>query len=152
MDGLTVEIAVADGLVLPVTATELESAALYVLRAEGVEAASVSLSLVGDEQIGRLNQEYLGHPGPTDVISFALHPPGHPPVGDVYIGAEQALRQAAELHVDLAEELLRLVVHGTLHVLGYDHPQQDREASEMVRRQEALLAAIVSHAGGRSDE
>jgi probable rRNA maturation factor len=68
------------------------------------------------------------------------------------VGAEQAARQAAELGVPLDEELLRLVIHGTLHVLGYDHPDSDEEraGSPMYRRQEALLTELLAaeRAGG----
>ena len=62
----------------------------------------------------------------------------------MYLGFEQASRQAADLQVPLEEELLRLVVHGTLHVLGYQHPEgEDREMSEMFRLQEELVSAVM---------
>ena len=65
-------------------------------------------------------------------------------MGDVYIGYEQAHRQAGELGFDPEEELVRLVVHGVLHVLGYDHPEgEDRTGSPMFERQEALVRAIL---------
>lgn len=143
MDALNVEVHLAEGLDLPVDEEAVAGAARAVLRREGVEAAELSFALVGDEEIARLNREYLEHEGPTDVISFELPAPGGARVGDVYIGAEQARRQAAELGVPLREELLRLAVHGTLHVLGHDHPAGDREGSPMYRLQEEILREVL---------
>ena len=103
-----------------------------------------AIAFLPDAEIARLNLEYLGHEGPTDVISFQLPDPGDRIVGDIYIGAEQAERQAAELGAGHGEELLRLAIHGTLHILGYEHPEDDgREESVMYHRQEELLAALL---------
>jgi probable rRNA maturation factor len=79
------------------------------------------------------------------VLSFALHDEGEPPLGDVYVGVEQARRQAAEAGVAETEELVRLAVHGTLHVLGWDHPEEPeaRFRSPMWLRQEALVAEVM---------
>jgi probable rRNA maturation factor len=118
----------------------LEAVVRYVLSEEAVAGAELSVTLVGDAEIAGLNAEYLEHEGPTDVISFPLQGPGDVLVGDIYIGAEQAARQAEELGVSVEEELLRLAVHGTLHVLGHDHPESaEREQAPMYRRQEELL-------------
>jgi probable rRNA maturation factor len=108
-----------------------------------VTAGEVSVTLLEDVAIERLNREYLRHEGPTDVISFALHDPGEPPLGDVYIGLDQAVRQAREHGVDLQEELTRLAVHGTLHVMGYDHPDGDRTGSEMWQIQEEIIRGVT---------
>lgn len=144
MRQLEVEVSVAEGVSPPVEPARVEAAVRHVLRAEGVEAAEISIALVGDDEIASLNEEYLSHDGPTDVISFALNEAGEPPLGDVYVGVEQALRQAAEYGATPAEEVLRLAVHGTLHVLGYDHPEgADRAGSEMFARQEELLRAFL---------
>jgi probable rRNA maturation factor len=142
---LQVEAAVAEGLQLPIATQEVEAAVRHVLAAEGVGAAEISVAFVGDEEIARLNQGYLAHEGATDVISFALHAEGERPLGDIYVGVEQAARQAAEMRVPPGEELLRLAIHGTLHVLGYDHPADaEREGSPMYTRQEALLASFLA--------
>jgi probable rRNA maturation factor len=124
---------------------EIEEVVEWVLGAEGVEEAELSVALVSDAEIASLNRDYLSHAGPTDVISFPLHLPGGTPLGDVYIGAEQAARQAMESGVPEREEILRLVVHGTLHVLGFEHPQgPDREQSPMYLRQEELLTSFLA--------
>ncbi|MDP9349126.1 MAG: rRNA maturation RNase YbeY [Gemmatimonadota bacterium] len=148
MDELTVEVSLGEGLSLPLPEAAVERAVRHVLRAEGHGAGEVSVAFLSDPEIAGLNREYLAHDRPTDVISFALHEPGEPPLGDVYVGVEQALRQATELGVDPGEEVLRLAVHGTLHVLGYDHPEgAERTESGMFRRQEELLREILGGDG-----
>lgn len=109
----------------------------------------LSVALLDDPDIRRLNHEHLGHDRVTDVIAFPLWDEGEPVVGDVYVGFEQARRQAAAEGVPLEEELVRLVVHGTLHVLGWDHPEEaaGREASPMYRLQERIVRAVVDEAG-----
>lgn len=109
----------------------------------GVDDAAVSVTLVGDQAIANLNQQYLAHEGPTDVISFPLYQGGERPVGDIYIGAEQAQRQAREFGVPLHHEIARLTIHGTLHVLGFDHPEDEsREQSEMWQVQEHIFTQL----------
>lgn len=121
----------------------LEAAVVEAARRGGVEEGEVSLTFLDDQGIRALNLEYLGRDRPTDVIAFALHDVGAPVLGDVYVGYEQAGRQARELDIELEEELLRLAVHGTLHVLGHDHPEgEDRMESEMFRIQEEILRAV----------
>ena len=110
----------------------------------GVADAEVSIALVGDDEIAELNQRFLAHEGPTDAISFPLWEEGETPVGDVYVGLAQALRQAAENGVTAREEVVRLVVHGTLHVLGWDHEGGDeRLAGEMWALQERIVAEVT---------
>lgn len=143
------DVSVGEGVAPPVDAARVERAVRSVLRAEGVEAAEISVALMGDAEMAALNGEYLDHEGPTDSIAFALHEEGEPPIGDLYVGVETAARQAAEFGATPAEETLRLAIHGTLHVLGYDHPEgEDRAEAEMFRRQEALLAAFLAAEGG----
>lgn len=145
MSGLITEIHLGEGLRSPLPPERVEAAVRWALEAEGLERAEISVALLGDEEIAELNRTYLDHQGPTDVISFPLHESGQPPLGDVYIGLPQALRQADELGVPGDEEVLRLAIHGTLHVLGYDHPPgEDREHTPMYRRQEELLRAFLA--------
>jgi probable rRNA maturation factor len=142
--GITVSVHVEEGLAPPLGAERIEAAVQHVLAAEGVAAAEISVALVGDDSIAALNHEYLLHEGPTDVISFPLHRPGQDILGDIYIGVDEAGRHAADYGIPLDVELLRLAVHGTLHVLGYDHPHGEaRESSPMYRRQEELLAGLL---------
>ncbi len=123
----------------------LDAAVRLALRSEGVDAGEVSLTLLADDAIRDLNRDYLGHDRPTDVIAFALHADGEPILGDVYLGLDQARRQAEPEGVTVEEELARLAIHGTLHVLGYDHPEsEDRSTSDMWRRQEELVAMLLA--------
>jgi probable rRNA maturation factor len=118
--------------------------ARWTLRHESAPPVELSVALLSDEAITAMNEEYLHHTGPTDVVSFPMEQPGAPLVGDVYIGYAQALRQAAEYGVPAREEVLRLVVHGTLHILGWEHPEgEDRADSPMHRRQEELLTSYL---------
>jgi probable rRNA maturation factor len=116
-----------------------------VLRQEGVTEGDLSLTFVDDDGVRALNLRYFGRDHPTDVIAFSLAEPGDPVLGDVYVGYEQAHRQAAEASVPLEEELVRLAIHGALHVLGYRHPEgEERIESEMFRRQEEIVARVMS--------
>ncbi len=122
----------------------LERGLKTVLEQEGVGAGELSVTFLDDSRMREMNREYFGRAHPTDVISFALQDPGEPVLGDVYVGYDQALRQAEELSLPLEEELLRLAIHGTLHVLGYDHPEgEGRETSAMFRLQEEYLSRAL---------
>jgi probable rRNA maturation factor len=123
----------------------LERGLTELLKEESVEEAEISVTFLDDKGIQALNEEYLERGEPTDVIAFALHDSGEAPLGDVYVGFEQALEHSRALGIPLEEELLRLAVHGALHVLGYTHPEDDgREGSPMYLRQEELLGRILS--------
>jgi rRNA maturation RNase YbeY len=104
--------------------------------------AELSITFVTDEAIAELNGTYLQRQGPTDVISFRLGE--DPAVGDVYISTETARANSERFAIPFPEELLRLVVHGTLHVLGYDHPDDDsRLQSAMFELQESLVDRLL---------
>lgn len=122
----------------------LRSAVVHVLDHEGAPPAEISLTLVDDDAIRALNREYLSRDRPTDVIAFRLGDDDDL-VGDIYVGVEQARRQSEALGVPLQEELTRLAIHGTLHVLGHDHPEgEERERSPMFRLQERLLGEVLA--------
>ncbi|MEX2284622.1 MAG: rRNA maturation RNase YbeY [Gemmatimonadota bacterium] len=134
----------------PTAAADIEVAVREALDQEGVDRAAISITLLSDAEIAQLNHQYLQHEGPTDVLSFPLYEKGEPPVGDIYIGYEQAKRQSSDLAVPLDTELARLAIHGTLHVLGYVHPDDGaREQSEMWQRQEEILRAFLRRAAPR---
>lgn len=134
----------------------LEAGVRATLDSASIPEAEVSLTLVDDPRIQELNLQYLGRDRPTDVIAFPLYEAGEPVVGDIYVGADQARRQATDHGVPLEEELLRLAVHGTLHVLGHEHPEGEgegeegpaREESEMFRLQEELVEAVLGSVEG----
>lgn len=111
------------------------------LRAERVRDAFVSIAFVTKATIARLNRQYLGHNGTTDVISFAFRDPLE---GDIYISPDVARTNARAYNVPVREELARLVIHGVLHVTGHDHPKDARTASLMWKRQERLVRRALS--------
>ena len=141
------EVQVSLGAAEGVSEDLLRSAVDLVLRDAGVTDGEISLALLDDQAIRELNRTYLGLDRPTDVIAFVLHEEGESLLGDIYVGHEQAVRQAGEMAVPLIEELVRLAIHGTLHVLGHGHPETDaRFESEMFRLQERLLRELLDEA------
>ena len=141
---LAVDVAL-EGVRIPVARVRVAALAKGVLRRERVRDALLSIAFVTDRRIASLNRAHLGHTGPTDVISFGFAPvgAGAAVVGDVYIAPGVARRNAAEHGGAVREELMRLVVHGVLHVLGHDHPEgESRYASPMWQRQERLLRTL----------
>ena len=141
---LAVDVA-TEGVRVPISRSRVATLAEGVLRRERVRDALLSIAFVTDHRIAALNREHLGHTGPTDVISFGFAPvaSGRAVVGDVYIAPGVARRNAREHGGGIREELMRLVVHGVLHVIGHDHPEDDsRYHSPMWRRQERLLRSL----------
>ncbi len=103
----------------------------------------VDITLLSPAAMRRANARATGHRGLTDVIAYSLPQPDGAVVGDVYICPDVAAR-AAQNGVRLNEELIRLAVHGTLHVLGYDHPEgSERTRSRMWQLQERYVKRIL---------
>ena len=121
-----------------------------VLRSERVGNALLSITFVSTAAIAALNRRHLRRRGATDVIAFGFRAPrprrgtAAPVVGDVYI-APSVARESARTHdIGVREEIVRLVVHGTLHVLGHDHPDgEGRVRSPMWRKQERLVKRLA---------
>ena len=131
---------------LSMSRVRIRAAALAALRAERVRDAMISVTFLGRAAMSNLNKRYLGHLGATDVISFGFGKAraGGAVIGDIYICPEIARANARREGVPAGDELLRLVVHGTLHVLGHEHPEKgDRSRSAMWRRQEKILANVL---------
>lgn len=129
---------------LGLAAARVRELAAFVLRRERVPAAMLSIAFVSRQAIAGLNRRFLQHRGPTDVITFALGRPtkASPLVGDIYVAPDVVASQARRLGVPRREELARVVVHGVLHALGHEHPEDARrEGSSMWRRQERWLSA-----------
>lgn len=127
---------------LPLDAASLADLARATLLAEGEADVELSLSFVPEAEIADLHERYLGEPGPTDVLSFPLDARDEDGVrllGDVVV----APAYAARTRPDLGAELRLLVVHGVLHLLGYDH-EEDAERAEMWTRQERYSGVSVA--------
>jgi probable rRNA maturation factor len=116
------------------------------LREVGRSDAELSLALVDDAAIAQLNQRDRGLRGPTDVLSYSLLEGPHVAhrgalLGDVVISVDTAARQARHGRHALDDELLRLLIHGVLHLLGHDHVQQE-EARAMRAEERRLWRAL----------
>jgi probable rRNA maturation factor len=136
----------------PLSLPAFEALAIFVLRMEeAADAVELSVALVDTDEIARLNEQYRGIEGPTDVLSFGCDDPepvdSDEPItiGDVVIAPDVALLQAAELGTTVESELDLLLVHGVLHLLGYDH-EADDQAAVMHSREQAVLAAWANAA------
>lgn len=137
----------AEGVRLPMPRARVARVARDVLRAERVTHAMLSITFVTDRGIRALNRTHLRRSHLTDVIAFGFRSAGRksPIVGDIYVAADVARASAVANGVSVREELTRLVVHGILHVLGYDHPDSlARTRSPMWRKQERLVARCMS--------
>ncbi len=131
---------------IPVSLARARKAAEATLASERVRRAMLSVAFVSRPAIARMNRDYLGRSGATDVIAFgfARENADAPVIGDIYICPDVARRNARAESVPVAEEVLRLVVHGTLHVVGHDHDEDEsRLRSDMWRRQERILKRVV---------
>ncbi|NIA26278.1 MAG: rRNA maturation RNase YbeY [Gammaproteobacteria bacterium] len=142
---------VADEQDEPIEAEPLRRLAAMVLEEEGLpHQADLTLMLVDLDQMTEYNERFMERGEPTDVLAFPLehlspgeYPdpgPGDPPLnlGDVVIAPEYVRRQAGEMGVSFEDELALMVVHGILHLLGYDHTN-DEDAERMEARERALL-------------
>jgi len=108
----------------------------------------ISILFVGDPGIRDLNHQFRGMDCPTDVLSFPqlsegeAEPPGAPVLGDIAISLETARQQSKNHGLSLGEELTLLLIHGILHLLGYDHEISDQEEERMRKKTRELFAMI----------
>ncbi len=135
----------------------LERTAEAVLVAVRASSAELSLALVSDQRMRSLNRRYRKKDWTTDVLAFPMYEESPLTfvlslkgrgkekkvlLGDVVISMPTAKRQAAALGQSLRDELTRLLIHGVLHLLGYDHERSERDAFLMARKEQAVLRAI----------
>ncbi len=141
-------VSIADPFAASLSEVWLTAIARRVLEAEAVPPAELSIAITDDETVRALNRQYANEDAVTDVLSFSqregeefVSPPGGvPPLGEVIIAYPQAARQAAEHGHSVGDEIARLLIHGTLHLLGYDHAEA-KEERRMRTREEELLEA-----------
>lgn len=141
---------------IEVDAEELIACARFLLAQLRVHpAAELCITLVDEAAMGTLHEQWMGEPGPTDVMSFPmdeLRPgqEGRDPqagiLGDIVVCPQVAVRQAREAGHTTAEELLLLVTHGVLHLLGFDHADPESER-DMFDRQRTLLLTFLAQRG-----
>lgn len=132
-----------NGRRLPLSRALVTRVVRGVLRGERRNAL-ISVTFLGRDAMRRLNAEHKGKDRPTDVLAFPLSGAAGEVIGDVYICPWVARREAKARDIPLRQELIRLVVHGTLHALGRDHPEgAERTRSDMWRRQERYVEALT---------
>ncbi len=120
-----------------------------ILKALGEENREVSLTIVDDEIISGINREYLGRDYPTNVIAFSMNEGefgdiNAPLLGDIVISAETALRDAKGGDLSLHDEIDYLMIHGVLHLLGYDH-ELPGEAEQMSGKEKEIFFALKDY-------
>lgn len=114
------------------------------LKKTGIDNIVVNLLLTDDRQIKRYNKKYLGNNNPTDVIAFSMIEeeimPYNNVLGDIIISLQTVKRNSEKYNTDFKTELLLVVIHGVLHLLGYDHPSED---SVMRKKEKEYLKCIT---------
>jgi probable rRNA maturation factor len=132
----------------PLDRRRLRNRAVRLLREVGRSKAELSIALVDDAEIAELNARYRGVEGATDVLSFSLLEGAHAErrgdlLGDVVVSLDTAAVQARRGRRSLDDEVLRLLIHGTLHLLGHDH-ERDDEARRMRAEERRVWKALHS--------
>lgn len=123
----------------------LRKLASRILQSIGEREALLSLEIVGDVRMRRLNRTFRHRDKTTDVLAFATREGPGPPsalLGDVVISLPQAIRQARRHQRGIDHEVVVLLIHGMLHLCGYDHERSETEARRMARRERAVLRGI----------
>lgn len=128
--------------------SDLKQKAEIILKAIGLPDAQLSILITDDAEIRTLNRDYRGRDNPTDVLSFSQIEGGFENVepdllGDVVISLDTAKRQADEKGHPVELEITILLVHGTLHLAGYDHEGKKSDAEKMLNKERELLALLA---------
>jgi pyridoxine 5-phosphate synthase len=129
----------------PVQSTLIRNSGEHLLRLLGQAASELSIMLTGDDAIAELNQVYRQKSGPTNVLAFAMgegEENAGPLLGDVVISVETASREAGREGISLHRRLTVLLIHGLLHLLGYDHERSASEAAFMEKKEQELLELL----------
>lgn len=119
-----------------------------ILNALGSPDAELSLVIVDDVRMTELNKRYLNRKGPTNVIAFPMRTGDFSDItphllGDVVISAETARQEAEAMGIRLALRLSELLVHGVLHLFGYDHEKSEKESDRMQQKSDELMRIIA---------
>lgn len=130
---------------------KLRQTAKVILNALDYPDAELSILIVDDQQIAQLNHQYLNREGPTNVIAFCMRQGQFSDItptllGDVVISADTAHREAQSAGISMQDRFDQLLIHGTLHLLGYDHENTKAEARRMEKKAEELLKKIKATA------
>lgn len=126
----------------------IRSTVLRIMRILDCADKEISLSFIDDEKIKKLNEEYLGKSKPTNVISFPLQEGEYSDInpnimGDIVISTETAQRDALRGNLTLSQEIDFLIIHGILHLLGYNHENTTSEETNKMRKKEKDLFKVL---------
>jgi probable rRNA maturation factor len=137
-----IRVSVANPYEQPLDFQDLKAAANAVLAGEGVREGKVTLAFVNNPHIHRLNKQFLAHDEPTDILTFPYTDPGAKKLeGEVVIGYEVAAEYAADRGIPVGQELLLYVIHGCLHLCGYDD-KTAKAAREMRGKERKYLKKL----------
>jgi probable rRNA maturation factor len=131
----------------PISIEKVQKKAQAILNALDSPEGELSVLLVDDIQIAQLNQAYLNRKGPTNVIAFPMREGLHADInpyliGDVVISMDTCTREAQEADLSIDQRFNQLLIHGILHLFGYDHIHSSEEALAMDVKSDELLALV----------
>jgi len=126
---------------------KLQKRAQAILNALGSPEGELSILVVDDSEIKTLNKNYLNRSGPTNVIAFPMKEGDFSEInpqllGDVVISIETASREALQSGISTEERFAQLLVHGILHLFGFDHEKSEKDARKMEKKSNELLRLI----------
>ncbi|MDX2498625.1 MAG: rRNA maturation RNase YbeY [Desulfobacterales bacterium] len=129
---------------------QIQKKAKAILNALDCPDTELSILIVDDPQIAVFNEQYLNRNGPTNVIAFPMRTGPYANItpqllGDVLISVETAFREGKRVGISMEERFTQLLVHGILHLLGYDHETSDQDAHEMEKKSKEILKLIGFH-------
>jgi probable rRNA maturation factor len=127
--------------------TPVQQKARDILNVLGCHDAELSVLIVDDPQITELNKQYLHRSGPTNVIAFPMQSDVFPNInpgllGDVVISVETAAKEGKSIGIGMEERFIQLLVHGILHLIGYDHEKSEAQAENMAEKETEILKSI----------
>jgi len=131
-----------------ITKKFIKETAEKIMEELGLDSCELGITLTDNQTIQRLNKEWRSKDKPTDVLSFPINekPPGYryKILGDVVISLPYAKRQSEEIGIPYRDEIIRLMTHGILHLIGYDHEKDPAEAEKMFALQDRIFEKITS--------
>ncbi|MBU1162498.1 MAG: rRNA maturation RNase YbeY [Proteobacteria bacterium] len=132
-----------------ISMTAIQQKTTDILNALACHDSEISILIVDDPQIAILNKKYLRRYGPTNVIAFPMRTEQFSNInpellGDVVISIETAEKEGKSIGISMEERFTQLLVHGILHLLGYDHEKSEQEADKMEKKSDEILKLIES--------
>jgi probable rRNA maturation factor len=126
---------------------KIRKTAKTILNALECDDGELSILIVDDPEIAKLNKTYLGRTGPTNVISFPMQDGQFGEInpnllGDVVISLDTVAREAQENSISVEARFQQLLIHGILHLLGFEHEKRPEQAREMMNKEEELLRLL----------